>query len=206
MKYLVNKEEQKQIQEAIVEFEKKSSAEIVTVIAKQSDAYLFIPLLWVAICSLIVPWVLSGIFEGMSQKDVNLTQLIVFIVLAGIVQIKSIKILLVPSFVKKKRSSNMAKTKFFEILKEDTQKDGFVMLFVSEAEKYVEILTDNTVANKVDNALWSETIENFIVHVKAGHIAQGYLETIQKASELLIELFPETKEDKDNLPNHLILL
>lgn len=206
MEYLVNKEEQSRIREAIEAFEKKSSAEIVTVIAKQSDTYLFIPTLWAAIGALVLPWLYAGVSDGMTQTEINLMQLIVFALLAVLGQIKPIKMLLIPSYVKKKRSANRARDKFLELLGEDVHNDGFVMLYVSEAEKYVEILTDAIVAQKVDNALWSESIENFVKRVKEGNIAQGYLETIEKATELLIELFPETKDDKDSLPNHLILI
>lgn len=80
------------------------------------------------------------------------------------------------------------------------------MLYVSEAEKYVEIIADKIVAQKIDDALWREAIENFIKHVKDGNIAQGYIETIEKTSELLIEHFPQTEDDKDVMPNHLILI
>jgi putative membrane protein len=80
------------------------------------------------------------------------------------------------------------------------------MLFVSEAEKYVEIITDVAVAQKIDNALWEEAVQNFIERVKEGKIAQGYLETIQKAATLLTEHFPHAKAERDELPNHLILV
>lgn len=206
MEYLINQKEQEQIQKAIESFESKSSAEIVTVIAKRSDSYLFIPTLWAAVGALFLPLVIIGIFDNIDKQEFNFIQLAVFIILAILGQIKFVKMLLIPSFVKKKRSSNLAQKKFFEVLSQDTQRDGLVMLFVSEEEKYVEILTDSVIAQKVDNALWNEAIENFIAHVKEGNIAQGYLETIEKASKLLIELFPETKEDKDGLPDHLIMI
>lgn len=199
MEYLVTQKEQESIEKAIKAFEKKSSVEIVTVIAKQSDPYLFIPTLWAAIGALITPWIYTGEYS-------ELMQLFVFGILAAVAQIKQIKMLLIPSYIKKKRSTNKAKEKFIELLEQNAQQNGLVMLYVSEAEKYVEILTDGVVAQKVEDTLWSESVTMFINHVQAGNIAQGYLETIEKAGNLLVELFPKTQEDQDTLPNHLILV
>ncbi len=206
MQYLVSKDEQERIKKAIEEFERKSSAEILTVIAKQSDTYLYIPTLFAALSALLLPWIFFGVFDGFSNEYLGITQLVVFMILALLAQIKPIKMLLVPNYIKRKRASNLAKMKFFEFLEQEQNRDGLVMLFVSEAEKYVEILTDSTIAQKVDNSLWDEAVQNFIVNVKNQEIAKGYLQTIEKASKLLIELFPSTKDDKDSMPNHLILI
>lgn len=205
MEYLVTQAEQKKIKEAIELFESKSDAEIVTVIAKQSDEYLYIPTLWAGVLAFALPYIYS-FFGSLTQKEIALIQLLSFFILATISRVKSIKMFLVPASVKRKRSANRANAKFVELLQQNAQQNGLVMLYVSEAEKYVQILTDQTIAQKVDNGLWSEAVENFIARVKGGSIAQGYLETIAKTSELLKELFPKTKEDKDTLPNHLILI
>ena len=205
MEYLVTQEEQNKIKEAIESFESKSDAEIVTVIAKQSDEYLYIPTLWAGVLAFILPYIYL-FFGSLTQKEIALVQLLTFFILATVTRMKPIKMALVPASIKRKRSTNRANAKFVELLQQNSQQNGLVMLYVSEAEKYVQILTDATIAQKVDNGLWSEAVENFIARVKEGNIAQGYLETIVKTSELLTELFPKTKEDRDTLPNHLILI
>ncbi|MEJ2414481.1 MAG: hypothetical protein P8Y22_04330 [Sulfurimonas sp.] len=205
MEYLVTQEEQNKIKEAIESFESKSDAEIVTVIAKQSDAYLYIPTLLAGVLAFILPYIYL-FFGSLTQKEIALVQLLTFFILATITRMKPIKMALIPASIKRKRSTNRANAKFVELLQQNSQQNGLVMLYVSEAEKYVQILTDATIAQKVDNGQWSESVENFIARVKEGNIAQGYLETIAKTSGLLIELFPKTKEDRDTLPNHLILI
>ena len=205
MEYLVTQEEQNKIKEAIESFESKSDAEIVTVIAKQSDEYLYIPTLWAGVLAFILPYIYL-FFGSLTQKEIALVQLLTFFILATVTRMKPIKMALVPASIKRKRSTNRANAKFVELLQQNSQQNGLVMLYVSEAEKYVQILTDATIAQKVDNGQWSESVDNFITRVKEGNIAQGYLETIVKTSELLTELFPKTKEDRDTLPNHLILI
>lgn len=206
MKYLINKKEQEAISNAIENLEKKSSAEIVTIIAKESDVYIFIPTLYAALGAFVLPWIFFALGGNLESQEFTLTQLIIFTSLATLGQIKKIKMLLIPSSIKQKRCLHLAQEQFFKILKKDKQQDGFVLLFVSEAEKYVTILTDAKIAQKIDNAYWQETIQNFILHVKAGNITLGYLESIQKISEPLSRLFPETPQDRDELTNHLIML
>ena len=206
MKYMVNEAEQIQIKEAIEAFEKQSSAEIVTVIAKQSDGYFFIPLLYAAAGALGISWAAQFFTGGMGAQELAIWQILSFVLLALCVQIRPVKMALIPETIKKKRAAAAAKSHFFSLGLHATNNRAGVMLFVSEAEKYVEIITDVAVAQKIDNALWEEAVQNFIMRVKEGNIAQGYLETIQKAAALLTEHFPHAKAERDELPNHLILV
>ena len=204
MKHTINQEEQNQIKEAIEAFEKKSSAEIVTIITQQSDSYLFIPTLWAAMSALILPWIVYINLGTMSLQELSSWQLMSFVFLAFFMQIKPVKMFLVPHFVKKKRCAQAAQSHFLNLELHNTKKRAVVMLFVSEAEKYVEIISDVGVAQKVENSLWKEIVENFITRVKEGKIADGYLESIQKTGDILSKHFPYDKDEEDELPNHLI--
>lgn len=87
-----------------------------------------------------------------------------------------------------------------------TKKRSAVMLFVSEAEHYVEILTDIEVAKKIPDTEWEAIVQSFIASVREGETARGYLDAIGRSSELLTPHFPYDPEETDELPNHLILL
>lgn len=206
MEYLVSKAEQAQIREAIEAFEVKSSAEIVTVIAKQSDNYPYIPTLWAAVMTLVISWPLFGMLGLEDKNTFTLAQIALFGALVFIVHLKPIKFRILPASVKKKRSANKARETFFELLQQEESNEGFVVLYVSEAEKYVEIIADPLVHEKIYNMYWEEIVANFISHVHNGEIAKGYLEAIERTSELLIEHFPACEGDKNSLPDHLILV
>ena len=87
-----------------------------------------------------------------------------------------------------------------------TKKRAAVMLFVSEAEHYVEIITDTEVAKKIRDSEWEAVVQRFIANVKAGKTARGYLEAIERSGELLTPHFPYDPTETDELPNHLIVL
>lgn len=98
---MVNEAEQIQIKEAIEAFEKQSSAEIVTVIAKQSDGYFFIPLLYAAAGALGISWAAQFFTGGMGAQELAIWQILSFVLLALCVQIRPVKMALIPAFIKK---------------------------------------------------------------------------------------------------------
>ena len=49
-------EEEVAISKAIGHVERKTSGEIITIVAKQSDGYLYVPFLVASLVALLVPW------------------------------------------------------------------------------------------------------------------------------------------------------
>ncbi len=80
-----------------------------------------------------------------------------------------------------------------------------VLIFVSEAEHYVEIIADRGISQHVSNDEWQEIINSFIEKVKAGQTKEGFLNCISSCGDLLKQYAPAT-EQKNELPNHLIVL
>jgi len=85
-----------------------------------------------------------------------------------------------------------------------TDKNNGVLIFVSVAEHYVEILVDEAIASVVDNRVWQETVDDFVANVKRGEIANGFSSAIEHCKEILWEHFPAPEGRPDELPNHLI--
>ncbi|MBU1643482.1 hypothetical protein KKE54_08985, partial [bacterium] len=133
-------------------------------------------------------------------------QLLVFLLLILLGRFERLTMAMIPSSVKKIRAANAARRHFIALQLHTTKKRSAVMLFVSEAERYVEILTDVEVAKKIPNSEWEGIVQNFITLVRAGETARGYLETIERSSKLLIPHFPYDPEETDELPDCLIIL
>lgn len=196
--------------------ESRTHAEIVTVIAQQSDGYRYIPLLWAALLALSVPglyfaWVAFST-DGWHALENPLTsnhwlysiQVLVFLGLGMLLQIPSVRLRLVPATVKHQRAARHAREQFFLQNLHKTQDRTGVLVFVSVAEHYVEIIVDSTIAEVVDNTIWDETVKEFIQYVQHGDIAAGFDSTIEHCREVLWEHFPAPEGKPDELPNHLI--
>ena len=80
-----------------------------------------------------------------------------------------------------------------------------MLIFVSEVERYVEIIADRGVTPFVSDSDWQEIVDEFTRLVHQGKTLDGFLHTVEKCGELLAQHIP-AKSEKDELPNHLILL
>ena len=195
--------EKDRIAEAIRAAELKTSGELVTVIAQASDEYRYIPMLWASLVALVLPAVLYFANLGWNLGDVYMAQIGVFVVLALGVQWSPIKMRLIPKSVKHRRASRFAREQFFEHNVHRTRDRTGVLLFVSVAEHYVEIIADAGIDEKVAGDAWQGIVADFVGAVKAGRIADGFSGAVNACGALLAEHFPRAADDTDELPNHL---
>lgn len=196
--------EQTRISAAIAEVERGTDAELVTVLIAASDDYRYIPLLWAALVALIVPSALY--LTPLSTAWMITAQLVTFVVLAVLLQTETIRARLIPKSVRTLRAANMARRQFLEQGLHHTGDDTGVLIFVSEAEHYVEILVDRGISSKVDNERWSSIIENFVNDVHEGQVERGFLTALERCGEILTEAVPKTPGNRNELDNRLILI
>lgn len=196
--------EQTRISAAIAEVERGTDAELVTVLIAASDDYRYIPLLWAALVALIVPSALY--LTPLSTAWMITAQLVAFVVLAVLLQTETIRTRLIPKSVRTLRAANMARRQFLEQGLHHTGDDTGVLIFVSEAEHYVEILVDRGISSKVDNERWSSIIENFVNDVHEGQVERGFLTALERCGEILAEAVPKTPDNRNELDDRLILI
>jgi putative membrane protein len=197
-------EDKQNISLAIQEAESKTSGEIVAVIARAADTYRFIPLLWPALIALSLPGILLTITPTAPALDVYAGQIALFIFISLILQIPPVKYALIPKSVKFRRASRLARNQFHEQGLHLTQGRTGVLIFVSVAEHYVEVIADKGIHEKVPPGTWDEIVANFVGQVRAKRTADGFLAAINAVGEKLAENFPGSDKNIDELPNHLI--
>ena len=202
---LLNDEDQKRVARAIAAIEKDTDAELVTVLARQSDDYRYIPLLWAALLSLLVPLALAFLPIWLSALETLLAQWTVLVVLGLLFRWPPLMMALVPRRVKQWRAANLARRTFLDQGLHHTKGGTGLLIFVSEAEHYVEILAARGIAEKVPDERWQSIVDTFTGHVKQGEVLNGFLECIASCGDELILKIPAT-ERKNELPNHLVLL
>ncbi len=211
--------DRQEIREAIREQEIHTTGELVTVITHASDNYYYIPTLWAALLALITPYILHLLhyqFHFLNDfpliylsKQLHLSiyqiQVIVFCFFALLFRWPWLKMKLIPKTIRHARARRLAHEQFYvQGLHTKDERTG-ILLFVSVAEHYVEILADKNINDAVEKNTWQSLIDNFISYVKKGAIKQGYLSAIEQAGTLLRQHFPSVPEkDKNELPDHLI--
>ncbi len=200
----LNEEQKQRLRTHIEEVEKRTSGELVTVIARQSDPYVYIPLLWASMLALcLLP--ITGLADlRLDVSSLSILQLASFLILAFVFHWPPLKMRLIPKKVKLRRAARSAREQFLEQGLHHTRDRNGLLIFVSVAEHYVEILADQAINEKVDQAEWDAIIADFVAAVKRGEIATGFEQAVNACGDLLAKHFPAGPEGRNELPDHLI--
>lgn len=202
---LLNKDEQRQVAEAVKRVERDTDAELVTVLAARADSYAYIPLLWAGLLALVVPGAVNYFPGWLTAWELTLAQWATFIVLGLVFRLSAVTTRLVPRSVRHWRAANLARRQFLEHNLHHTDGETGVLIFVSEAERYVEILVDRGISARISDATWQSIVAAFTRRVKAGETLRGFLECIDACGEHLKEQVPATHA-RNELPNRLVVL
>ncbi|MDD0974414.1 TPM domain-containing protein [Pseudomonas fontis] len=202
---LLSEFEQRQVAEAIAQVEKRTDAELVTVLAARADDYAYIPLLWASLLALVVPGVIYYLMGWFSGHWLLIVQWVTFLVLCLLFRLPMLTTRLIPRTVRHWRASNLARRQFLEQNLHHTVGSTGVLIFVSEAERYVEILVDEGISRHLDDQAWEGIVRAFTEQVRQGQTLQGFVSCIEACGDLLSQHVPLTQE-RNELPNRLVIL
>ncbi|WP_458526618.1 TPM domain-containing protein [Onishia taeanensis] len=202
---LLSDSEQLEVAETIQRIERETDAELVTVLAARADDYAYIPLLWAGILALVVPGAINYFPGWWDASSLLLIQWATFVVAALVCRYPAITTRLIPRTVRHWRAGNLARRQFLEQNLHHTEGGTGMLIFVSEAERYVEILVDRGISERLGDETWEGIIADFTRRVRQGETARGFVECIESCGEHLRREVPATHA-RDELPNRLIIL
>jgi len=202
---VISEKDAKRISRAIARAEKKTAGEIVAVLAERSDDYLFIPFLWAALAALLVPIPLF-LASSLSAIEIYGAQLAAFALLALPAAWMPLRVRLVPAAIRHARAHRHAMEQFLAQNLLTTKGRTGVMIFVSLAERFAEVVADEAIYAKVPPETWEEIVEVLTGHIRKGETAAGFIEAVARCGALLAEHFPPPEEPANQLPDHLIIL
>lgn len=202
---LLTEQQQQEVAHAVSRVEQGTDAELVTVLATRADDYRYIPLLWAGLIALVVPGLLLITTGWLTAAQLLMTQWVVFILLALLFRWPVLTTRLIPRRVRFWRASNLAHRQFVQLGLHHTSAETGMLIFVSEAERYVEIIVDRGIASRVDNQVWTTIVATLTEQVRRGDTLAGFLECIEACGAELQKAVPAT-HTRDELPNRLVIL
>ncbi|MBB3104020.1 TPM domain-containing protein [Azomonas macrocytogenes] len=202
---LLSESEQQQVAAAIKRIERDTDAELVTVLAARADDYTYISLLWAGMLALLGPGVINYYPLWLNAHELLLTQWLTFIVLSLLFKVPAITTRLVPQRVRHWHAANLARRQFLELKLHHTEGGTGMLIFVSEAERYVEILVDHGISSQLSDETWAAIVSDFTMAVRRGETLQGFLTCIAACGEVLRQHVPVTRL-RNELPDHLVIL
>ena len=202
---LVTESERDKVAAAIAAAEQTTSGEIVAVIAGASASYVSVAPLFAALLALLVPWPLIY-FTWWPVQWIYLLQLLVFVVAAAIAYYRPVRLALVPGSIKRERAHERAVEQFVAQNLYTTKGHTGVLIFLSAAERYAEIIADPNIYAKLPKGEWQALVDGLTRRIGEGRAADGLVDTIAAAGKLLATHFPPGSRRLDELPNHLIVI
>lgn len=198
-------EDRERISAAIHAAEAATSGEIVCVLARSSVNTTALPIFVAALASLALPWLLVALTALTVQQILGL-QVVLFLGLAALLCLPALRVALLPRATRRAVAHRVAMEQFvLRGIGRKRDRTG-VLIFVSLAERYARIIADEGIAAHVPQLEWQGAVDALIEHMRGGHIADGFVEAIDRCGHVLAAHFPRTDALRDELPDRIYLL
>jgi putative membrane protein len=200
---MISDDDRTRVTAAIRAAEAHTAGEIFCVIARHSSDYRLVPVAWAAALALFVPLPLLYLATW-SAPVVYLWQIIAFLVTMVVLSQPGIRFRVVPRRARHDRAHAEAMRQFHAQGIAKTQNRTGVLIFASAAERYVEVIADAGINDKVSSDVWDSAVQALISAVKSGRPADGFVAAIEQCGAVLAKHFPPGALKRDELPDKLL--
>lgn len=217
----ITDEQRKAINSAIAEAESKTAAEIVPIVAKSSGRYdraEDICGLWLGVTCLLAVWILfappdrvPGSWGGSSVLwyPLSLVGAVMLGFIGGVVLshwIPSLRRLFTPQSERSQEVSRRAQQVFFDQRVHHTKGQSGILLYVSLFEHQAAIMTDQAVLDLLTQPTINALCDEFTARLKNEGLTDAFVKTIAEVGQQLAEKLPASNDDRNELPDALVVL
>ncbi|MBL0318860.1 MAG: hypothetical protein IPP74_06185 [Alphaproteobacteria bacterium] len=171
--------------------EEQTSAELVTIIARASDVYHSFILVYGLMLGTLVAallWVNERIIHF---PMLLVVQLAVIGLVAVIPWVGMGGAFLIPKHIRTQRASRRACEEYVTLSRQVPAKTPVLLLYVSLAEHYVQIVPNQVVREMISDEQWNEVIRNLTASIRLQGLTQSCVTAIDAATQLLVPHFPD---------------
>ncbi len=210
---------------AVANAERRTSGEIVTIVADVSDHYEDIAMSWASAAALLAlfsymlfPDFYFGIIDAMTggwEHEYSPREYLALLLTALglkwfgtwlIMKWMPLRLALTPKHIKLARVRGRAVSMFKVGTEAKTVGRTGVLLYLSMKEHRAEIVADEEIAKLVAPEVWGDAMVALLEHVKAGHPGEGMAAAVEQMGAVLAQHFPKGSENPNELPDRLIEL
>jgi putative membrane protein len=207
---------------AVAEAERRTTGEIVPVLAARSDRYeraedaigFGLSILAVSAAWLGFQAVRPSSEAWATEPDValGLTTLVVILIAAwigGILLARAVPLLTrlaAGGATLRRRVQEAAADSFEQFHVRGTKGSTGIVLYISLFERIVCVEADRAISEKVDPAEWKSICDGLVRSMRDGRPREGLVEAIGKCGDLLARHFPASPSDVNELTNDLRIL
>ena len=218
-------EDHAKVTAAVAAAERNSVGEIVTIVARRSDAYHDVGLHWAVLAMLLVlallatfpgaidaihlltgdPWN-EHVSTGAALTVATFLAAATFLLVRYLLAIPALRMALTPGATKTRRVHARALTLFRASAEHRTAAATGVLLYLSLDEHRAEIVADAGIHSRVSADVWGHAMAVLLEAVKDGRPGDGMAAAVAEIGVVLAEHFPRTGSNPNELPDRLIEL
>lgn len=208
---VLSDEEHKRISAAIRAAEARTSGEIHCVVCRQSDPYFlaagFVFTSVVLVIGFVLSWALRWFWIDIDLTQFTGAQLAAWAVgLLLLWRFPALRLLMIPKVISYRRAHANALQQFVGRNIHVTDGRTGVLIFVSLAERYAEIVADSGISAKVAQEEWNEIVAGLTAGASRKRLADALVEAVNRSGTLLETHFPPGTGDRNELPDHVVEL
>jgi putative membrane protein len=207
----VTAKEHARIAAAIRSAEQETAGEIYCVLARSSDPYFFPAALAVVMAMLViglgVAFAIESLWLSIRLPLFAAAELLALLAaLAVLYAFPDLRIRLVPRRWQYQRAHDNAVKQFLARNVHITAQRTGVLIFVSLAEHYAEVVADAGISGRVKQQVWDDIVAELVEQARRDQLALGFITAIRRVGSLLAAEFPVTAADANELDDHLVEL
>ena len=197
------------VAEAIRRAEQATAGEIYCVVARSSDSYYFaaafVSLLSILAVSLGLAVIVEIQWFSLRLPWFVAAQLLAFAGLNLFLMMQPrLALSLAPRRLQFARAHDNAVKQFLARNVHITAERTGVLIFVSLAEHYAEIIADSGINAHVEQRVWDGIVDDLIEQARAGRLADGFVNAVAAVGKLLAAHVPPRAADRNELDDHLV--
>lgn len=201
--------EHDRIAAAIRAAETRTSGEIYCVVARASDNYFYPSGFIVTLAILLISFVMANVLEAwwvLVHLPVFVAAQIFAVACALLVLsvFPGIRIHFVPRRLRYQRAHENAIKQFLARNVHITAERTGVLIFVSLAEHYAEVVADSGINAKVGQADWDSVIRDLVGAASRDELADGFVAAIGSVGVHLAKHFPPRPQNPNELDDHVV--
>jgi putative membrane protein len=194
------------VAQAVAKAEQMTSVELRLVLAHSSSHYGAFALIYPALLALIASGIAVAASAELDAETLFFGQAGLFLAAVVALQWLPLRFALIPPAVKRKAAWRHARLHYASIGLKQPHLRNAVLVFASSVEHSVEILVDDTVAEKLSSELWAPVIAEFRACFAEGRVAEAFVNAADSCALILARAFPPQPGQESQIPDELVEL
>jgi putative membrane protein len=206
MRPWLTEDELGRLEAAVRDAERGTTAEIVVVVAGGPAAAGASWLLWPALAALAAPLPALLLWPALPARVLHALQLAVLALGLLPSLVPDLRRLLTPAAIRRDWTRRLARDQFFELGLQRTAARTGVLLLVSPADRFAEVVADAGAEGPFPDEAWRPCLDALLAEARHGRLAAGIEAALGALGAVLRERAPAGPGDRDEVPNRPVLL